>query len=141
MKVEVLNQPAPVVATIPNAGNVAPSPQPTPSQQIVNRANKTAVVVDAKGRTIAVKKLSALDRVRMLSMAGGERSVNDQLMLMVMLAFAVTALDGEPVSRPNTWRELEVNLGLLDDEGIAAAAEAYASLSPPQDDVVAQAGN
>jgi hypothetical protein len=138
MKVTVLDQPHAISATIPGAAGMAPSPvpqmAPTPTQQIVNRANKTASVVDERGRKITVKKLSALDRVRMLSIAGSERSTNEALMPMIWLTFAVSAIDDEPMPKPNNWRELEVQISLLDDSGIVAAAEAYVLLSPPQDD-------
>jgi hypothetical protein len=43
--------------------------------------------------------------------------------------------------RPNNRRELEVACEILDDEGIAAAAEAYAAIAAPKEDASASAKN
>jgi hypothetical protein len=60
---------------------------------------------------------------------------------MAALAFAVTGIGGEPHTRPNTLRELEFAVDQIGDDGLEAAARAYAQIAPAREDTVTQAKN
>jgi hypothetical protein len=78
----------------------------TPTAVIVAKSNKSATVVDSLGRVITVKKLSALDRMRLFAIAGPELAQNESWIGMAALAFAVTGIGDDTNVRPNSMREL-----------------------------------
>lgn len=100
----------------------------TPSQAIVSAANKTATVTDSRGRVLAVKKISPLDRMRLFKVAGSELSSNTQWMGMAALASSVTSIDGELVAKPGKISEIEALVSLLDDDGLEAVGKAYVEM-------------
>jgi hypothetical protein len=113
----------------------------TPSAAIVRNANKSATVVDTLGRAITVKRLTALDRMRLFAIAGPELAQNEPWISMAAIAFAVTGVGDGQYIRPNTRRELDAAVEFLDEAGIFAAAQGYAQLMPKGEDIVADAKN
>ncbi len=67
----------------------------TPSAAIIKGGNKSATATDKHGRVITVRKLTALDRLRLLVVVGSELSQNDPYMELAFLAFAVSAINGD----------------------------------------------
>ncbi len=70
-------------------------------------------------------------------MLGAEASQNPVAMGYGVLAYSVTALGADEVLLPQTERELEVVIGRLGDEGLAAVGEAhveYFGISPMEDE-------
>jgi hypothetical protein len=92
----------------------------TPSETIIRGAKKTATVTDALGRTIKIKKLTPLVRMKMASVVGPEDALNQVVFGYALLAASVTEIDGTPWYLPASGRELEALLGVLDDEGVEA---------------------
>ncbi len=86
---------------------------------------KTSSATDSRGRLLAVKKLSALDRMRMAIVLGADNSSNQQVMLYANLAWSVTAIDGEALLPPNSMSELQHRVGSLDEDGLATVVEAW----------------
>lgn len=115
----------------------------TPSQAIVNAANKTAEAVDPAGRRITIKKITLLERSRLLRVVGPELSGNMQWMGLAIVAASVTSIDGDLMAKPGTVREIEALFSLLDDDGLNAVAESYAKNfgGASQDDVIDAAKN
>ncbi|QEL14788.1 hypothetical protein [Limnoglobus roseus] len=101
------------------------APSETPSESIIKAANKATVVKDALGRTIGVKKMLLLDRMRMFEVIGPENSVNQAYAGFAALAYSVTSIDGDPVARPSNKIQLESLLQRLGDEGIDAVADHF----------------
>jgi hypothetical protein len=99
----------------------------TPSQSIVRDAVATLTAVDAKGRQLLLRRLTALDTLRLFKAAGPTLAENEPWLSMAGLAFAVLALDGVPVPAPMT-------------EGLAAIA-ATISGETPASDTRANVGN
>ena len=97
----------------------------TPSESIVDSANQSMVTTDARGRSIAFKKLSALERMRLFEIIGGANSENRMYLGHAALAACVTAIDGVEAGFPGTKLQLEHMIGRLDDDGLNAIAEAY----------------
>lgn len=89
----------------------------------------TSTITDNRGRTIIVRKLSALDRMRVFEMLGGTLSDNMQYVAYAMVAACVTDIDGVKEPFPNNKRQLEAMVATLGDEGIEAVATAYKDFS------------
>jgi len=85
----------------------------------------TSTVTDTRGRTITVRKLNALDRMRIFEMLGGTLSDNMQYVSYAMVAACVTDIDGVKEPFPNNKRQIEAMVSTLGDEGIEAVATAY----------------
>ena len=94
-----------------------------PSKQIVSQANETLDVRDALGRTLAVRRLGALDRLRLYKAIGPDLAENPPYLGMAMLAVSVMAIDGVPVPQPMTEMQVEAAVQRLGDSGIAAVAD------------------
>jgi hypothetical protein len=95
-------------------------------------------VQDARGRAISVRRLSALDKLRLFEAAGPELSRNDRWLGMAVLACSVTAIDDVPWPMPASKQGVEAMVQRLGDDGIAAVSQA---LSPDAGADTATAGN
>lgn len=102
-------------------------PIETPSQAIVNAANQIHTV-EAAGRTIGVRKMQALDRLKMFEVIGAENAKNEPYLGYAALAFHVVSIDGDPVSRPATKLQLEALIQRLGDDGMEAVGETLQKL-------------
>jgi hypothetical protein len=94
----------------------------TPSEAIIKAANATEDVKDASGRVLTLKKLTALDRMRLFEVVGAENVKNDYYLGYATLAFQVVAIDGVDVARPTSKLALEGLVQRLGDDGINAIA-------------------
>lgn len=99
----------------------------SPSAAIVAAADARATVTDSQGRTIEVRRLSALERLRLFKAAGPELSQNAPWLGMAVLASSVTAIDGIPVPPPVTEQQIEALVARLGDIGISAVASVLAA--------------
>lgn len=88
-------------------------------------AANTSTVTDSLGRSIQIRKLSALDRMRLYEMLGGSLSENMQYMAYAMVACAVAEIDGVKEGFPSSKRAVEAMVSSLGDEGIEAVSKAY----------------
>ncbi|MFO0906775.1 MAG: hypothetical protein U0835_00145 [Isosphaeraceae bacterium] len=95
----------------------------TPSQAIVRAANQVETLQDARGRTIGVKKMGPLDRLKLFEVIGPENSKNEQYVGYAALAFLVASIDGDAVARPSSKLQLEALVQRLDDDGMDAVAQ------------------
>ena len=77
-------------------------------------------IKDAQGRMLTLRKLNALDQVRMLRAIGAEQSQNQPYVHLVECAFMVSDIDGAPVPAPTNERQIDALIGRLGDDGIAA---------------------
>lgn len=109
----------------------------TPSQTIVAAAARVAEVVDARNRRIKIRKLNALDRMRLLEAIGATGSEIPQYLGYAVLAASVVSIDGSVESPPATKKQLEAMVQRLDDEGLNAVALGYKEhfgFGGPEDD-------
>ncbi len=93
-----------------------------------------ATVTDTAGRTIKVRRLSALDRVRLFRAMGATDSENRLLQSYGATAAAVVEIDGRAVIFPQSNIQLDALIGRLDEHGLAAAIEGLLALAPKGDD-------
>src|SRR5271166_5418216 len=95
----------------------------TPSQVIVSESARAFTVVDTKGRRISLRRLTALDTLRLFKAAGPVLAQNEPWLSMAGLAFSVLEIDGIPVPTPATEAQIESLIDRLGDAGLAAIAD------------------
>jgi hypothetical protein len=95
-----------------------------PSAQIIAAAAADLSARDDAGRLISLRRLGAVDRLRLFKAIGAALAENPPYLGMAMLAFSVTAIDGVPVPAPGNEAQLEGLVHRLGDGGIAAIADA-----------------
>jgi hypothetical protein len=111
----------------------------SPSQTVA--AAKTKVLVtDARGRVIAVRKLTALNYY-MLAKAMGDSASNATLMDLAITASAVSRIDVTDLSFPRSEKDVEFAMQLLDFDGIRAAGDGLRQLSEKVSDGAEAAKN
>ncbi len=96
----------------------------TPTSDIMSRSGQTIEIEDKLGRKLAIRRLNALDRLRLLKAAGPELSRNDAWLNMAALALTVTELNGVPRVMPVNERQVEASVSELGDCGLEAIATA-----------------
>jgi hypothetical protein len=99
-----------------------------------------AEVTDTLGRKLALRPLTALDRLRMFKVLGGDLAQNAAYLGMAMLAWSVTAIDGLPIPSPGSEAPLEALVTKLGDDGLDAVA-AVLDAPPGAEELRRDAGN
>jgi hypothetical protein len=105
----------------------------TPSQSIVREAVRSLPTVDSKGRRLLLRRLTALDTLRLFKAAGPLLAENGPWLSMAGLAFSVLEIDGVPVPPPTTEAQIEGLIDRLGDEGLAAVASTISDEFPVPD--------
>lgn len=95
----------------------------TPSQRIVHEAAGTTTTVDMQGRRLLIRRLTALDTLRLFKAAGPILAQNEPWLSMAGLAFSVLEIDGVPIPPPSTEAQIENVIDRLGDCGLAAIAD------------------
>jgi hypothetical protein len=94
----------------------------TPSKTIVQAALETLSGLDKRGRKLLLRRLTALDTLRLFKAAGPVLAQNGPWLSMAGLAFSVLEIDGVPVPPPTTEPQIESLIDRLGDDGLAAIA-------------------
>jgi hypothetical protein len=97
----------------------------TPAETIVARANEHKVVEDGRGRKLTVRRLGALETLRLFKAAGPVLAENQAWLGMAGLAMSVTAIDGIPLPIPSNEVQIEAAVARLGDDGLISAAAAF----------------
>jgi hypothetical protein len=105
----------------------------TPSQTIVQEATRTFTTIDTKGRRLSLRRLTALDTLRLFKAAGPVLAQNEPWLSMAGLAFSLLEMDGVPVPAPATEAQIEGLIDRLGDEGLAAIANTIKEQDPVHD--------
>jgi len=114
----------------------------TPSAIIVAAAMVTQTIVDDQGRRLTVRRLHALDRLRLFKAAGPLLAQNQPWLGMALVACSVAAIDDIPFPPPVSEPQIEAMISRLGDAGIAAVASALRQSSEQSMvESVANAGN
>lgn len=112
----------------------------TPSETLTSEPE--VLVTDSQGRRLNLRRLTALDRLRLFKAAGPLLSHNDRWLGMAMLAVSVSAIDDIPIPQPGSEQQIEALVHRLGDPGIAAVASALEpALLPRSAETLANAGN
>ena len=114
----------------------------TPTASILALATASQTVIDADGRRLEVRRLTALDKLRLFKVAGPSLSQNEMWLGMAMLAYSVAAIDDIPLPIPVSELQIEALVGRLGDAGISAVAQALQQTDEDTStDRLADAGN
>jgi len=95
----------------------------TPSASMVAAATATENVIDGNGRRLTIRRLTALDRLRLFKAAGALLAQNQPWLGMALIACSVAAIDDVPVPSPSNELQIEAMIGRLGDAGVAAVAQ------------------
>ncbi len=113
-----------------------------PSSGIIAAAAVEKVAKTADGTRLTLRRLNALDKLRLFKAAGPVLSQNEPWLGMALLASSVVAINDVPVPLPATEYQIEAMVSRLGDAGIAAAAAALRPDATEQPaELVANAGN
>jgi hypothetical protein len=100
----------------------------TPSARLVAAAQAASETTDALGRRLTLRRLTALDKLRLFKAAGPQLAQNPPWLGTALLAASVTAIDDIPVPPPISEGQIEAIVQRLGDDGINAVS---AALLPP----------
>lgn len=113
-----------------------------PSASILASATACEDVIDGDGRKLTVRRLGALDRLRLFKAAGPLLAQNPPWLGMALIASSVMAIDDVPVPAPATETQIEAMVARLGDEGVSAVAQVLQQFAEPSpEQLVANAGN
>ena len=114
----------------------------TPSAAIIASALSAQIITDGDGRRLTIRRLNALERLRLFKAAGPLLAQNQPWLGMAVIACSVAAIDDVPMPPPTTELQIETMIGRLGDAGIAAIAQALQQPNEPSSaDMVDSAGN
>jgi len=105
----------------------------TPSSRLIAAAQALTETTDAQGRRLALRRLTALDKLRLYKAAGPELAQNPPWLGTALLAASVSAIDDIPVPPPINEAQIEAIVQRLGDDGIKAVSAAVAPEAPPLD--------
>jgi hypothetical protein len=103
----------------------------TPSSSIMASAATLETVTDDDGRRLTIRRLTALDRLRLFKAAGPILAQNQPWLGMALIASSVHAIDDVPVPAPANEHQVEAMVARLGDSGISAVAEALQQAEEP----------
>jgi hypothetical protein len=114
----------------------------SPSASIIASASAGQMVLEAGGRRLTLRRLTALDKLRLFKAAGPLLAQNQPWLGMAVIATSVAAIDDVPMPPPINELQIEAMIGRLGDAGIAAVAEAlHQDAEPTIAEQVDKAGN
>lgn len=111
------------------------------SETILAHANRSLAVRDELGRALTIRRITAVDRLRLFKAAGPELAQNEGWLNLAAIAVAVAEIDGVPRATPANERQIEAAVAELGDPGMQAAAEGLRQIeddslffeAPPQE--------
>lgn len=109
--------------------NVRTSAAPAKDAPTAKYAAGNIEVTDARGRVIVVKKLNALDKMRLSRLVGADGAINQAYFGYALLAASVVSIDGDPEPFPKSIQAVEAMVSQLDDDGLDAIGGAVGELN------------
>jgi hypothetical protein len=111
----------------------------TPTEAVATAAQTQVLVTDARGRVIAVHKLTLLNYYQ-LTKAMGE-TTNSAAQDLAITAASVRRIDTLDFAMPRTERDVEFLMQMLDFDGLAAAGNGLRQLHAKDDNGTEAAKN
>jgi hypothetical protein len=96
----------------------------SPSDDITSSFNQPIEIRDGLGRKLTIRRINALDRLRLLKAAGPDLSQNDSWLNMAVLTLSLIAVNEIPRMMPTSERQIEAAILELGDPGLEAIADA-----------------
>jgi hypothetical protein len=110
-----------------NEGESAPAAAPKSNVTVIDA--RTATVRDSEGRLLKVRRLSAIDRVKLFRAMGAVDAENRAIGSYAATAVSVTAIDDMPVTFPQSSISLDALITRLDTHGLEAAVTALVAIA------------
>lgn len=82
------------------------------------------MVTDALGRKLTLRRIGALEKLRLYKAVGPQLGQNEPYLAMALLAISVAAIDDVPLPAPANEGQIEMIVQKLSDQGLAAVAAA-----------------
>ena len=95
----------------------------TPSQQIIDDANRVVKVTDARGRVIEIKRMKMSIRRRVFKVLSSENGSKEQYLGLALLAACVVSIDDVSVPFPASELQMDALIDRLDDVGFASVVK------------------
>lgn len=103
---------------------------------------EVAEIQDISGRLIKIRRLTALDTLRLFKLAGPTLAQNHPWISLATLAYAVTELDGVPVPVPVTEHQVEALVDRLGEQALSLIGDRLDAMADPSPAAIAaSAGN
>jgi hypothetical protein len=102
----------------------------TPTERMVAALSQPSEIRDELGRILMVRRLTALDRLRLFKALGAALAENPPYLGMAVIAASVTEIDGVPVPPPVTEFQVEGLVQRLGDAGMEAVVALLERDSP-----------
>jgi hypothetical protein len=96
-------------------------------QRIVAAAEAAPVITDKEGRRITLRRIGALEKLRLFKALGPQLAQNEPYLAIALLAFAVAAIEDVPLPSPANEAQIEMVVQKLGESGLAAVAAAFAA--------------
>lgn len=96
----------------------------TPSQAVVNDANRIVYVTDARGRKLGLRRPKFADEFRIVSVVGAEDAANQVYMGMLQPLLFIAEIDGDVQPFPTTKIAVESLINTAGREGFLAVLKA-----------------
>ena len=97
-----------------------PVSAPSPTQQIVDDANRIEYTTDTLGRTLGVTRINAKLRRRVVKSLSPAQGDKQQYLFMALIACACVSIDGTPVQFPTSELLIDALIDRLEQEGLDA---------------------
>lgn len=104
-----------------------------PSEMSLRREADALTTVDRLGRTLTVRRPTALDTLRLFKAAGPVLAQNEPWLAIANLAYSVDAIDNVPIPAPVNEPQIEAIVLRLGDEGLDAVGRLLDREAPPSD--------
>lgn len=88
---------------------------------------ETREITDALGRRLRLRRIGALEKLRLLKAVGPKLAENEAYLGIALLAYAAAAIDSVPLPAPASETQIEMIVERLGEAGLAAIAEALAA--------------
>jgi hypothetical protein len=110
-----------IKVTVDGEGDVGVQPKiaRTPSEQMVADAAKEISFVGPSGKTYKLAKPDLLSEIRLTALVGGDRAMNPAYMMMLAPIMYITEVDGDVLSFPMTFSEVEARIKRIEHDYIA----------------------
>ena len=95
----------------------------TPTEIVLRQAEEPKRTTDSSGRILTLRRLNALEKLRLLKAAGPVLADNQAWMAVALLAASVTAIQDVPIPMPVSEGQIEALVARLGDHGLDAVAE------------------
>lgn len=101
---------------------VQPVAAPTPTQQVVDEANRIVYTTDALGRTLGVTRINAKLQRRVFKALSSESAEKTRYLMQALTVCACVSIDGTPVAFPTSELQIDALIDRLEQEGLDAIA-------------------